>query len=187
MSDRKNFHGTGYIEEIKIIQAKLDRDENETANLLSDAYFSSGLLLKRKNDLEASVEHFEKALDMAKQCDGELSKRIATIEDHLGMQYASRLELVQSKTHFSSAYRMYEQTIGRDHIETSECAFRLGGVLEELEMDLALDFYNEALRVRQLHIKNDDEKSAEIMFCLGRVYLDRAMYQDAIKLFEKVK
>jgi len=66
------------------------------------------------------VEHFEKALEMAKQCDGEQSERIATIEDNLGMQYALRHELIQSKTHFSSAYRIYEQTIGRDHIVTSE-------------------------------------------------------------------
>lgn len=143
-------------------------------------------MLKKKDDLATSVEHFEKALEMAKQCDGEQSERIATIEDHLGMQYALRRELIQSKTHFSSAYRIYEQTIGRDHIVTSECAFRLGGVLEELEMDLALDFYSEALRVRQLHM-SDDQKSAEIMFCLGKVYLDRSAYQDAIKLFEKVK
>lgn len=177
----------GYIEEINIIQSRLDAEETETSNLLSDAHFSAGLLYKKKQDLDESIDHLEIALKMAKTCDGEESSRVAAISDHLGMMYASRDEFETSKIHLSAAYTIYEQTAGRDHLKTSECAFRLAEVLETLESNLSLDFYKESLRVRKLNIDEDDETVAEILFCLGRVYLERTLYQDAAKCFEQVR
>ena len=181
-----NFLFKGYIEEINLIHSKLDVDAMQTTKMLADAHFYPGMLYKKRDEEEKAIEHLEKALELSKQCDGEKSSRVATIDDTLGMLYASRNEFTIAKKHFSSAYHIYETTIGRDDLTTSDCAFRLGKVLEELESNLSLDFFKESLRVHRLNMTEDDERVAELLFCCGRFHLKNDDRQeDAAKCFEE--
>ena len=152
---------------------------------MGEAHFQPGMLYKKRGDEEKAIEHLEKALELTKQCHGDKNMRVGTITDNLGMLYASREELAEAKKHYSIAYSVYEKTVGRDDLTTSDCAFRLGGVLEGLKSNLALDFYKESLRVHRLNMTEDDERVGEILFCLGRVNGKKKDYQDAVKCFEE--
>lgn len=177
-----------YIEEITLIHSKLYVEEMkmQTIRMLADAHFNPGMLYKKRDDSDNSIEHLEKALELSKQCEGEKSIRVATITDNLGMLYASRKEFSVAKNHYSSAYSVYEKAIGREDLTTSDCAFRLGKVLDALESDLAMDFYKESLRVHKLNMTDDDERVGEILFCEGSFFLKRSAHHEAVKCFEEV-
>ena len=176
----------GYNEEISLIHSKLDVEAMQTISMLADAHFKSGMLNKRRGDVDKSIEHLEKALEFTKQCNGEKHIKVASITDNLGMLYASRKEFAVAKQHYSSAYGIYEKSVGKDDLKTSDCAFRLGEVLEALESNLALDFYKESLRVHRLNMAEDDARTGDILFCSGRVFLNGGDQQDAVKCFEEV-
>ena len=154
--------------------------------MLADAHFCPGMIYKKRDSTEKAIEHLEKALEFTNQCDGDTAKRIATIADNLGMLYSSQSEFAEAKNYYSSAYSLYEKSVGRDDLTISDCAFRLAGVLEAMKSNLALDFYKESLRVHRLNITEDDVKTGEILFCLGRFFLRREAYQDAVRNFEEV-
>lgn len=177
----------GYHEEITLIHSKLGMGETHTTKMLADAHFNIGMLHKKRGDDDDAIENLESALDLTAQCNVEKTMRVAKISDLLGMLYASRKEFAVAKRHYSSAYSLYEQAIGRDDSTTSDCAFRLGKVLDALESDLALDFFKESLRVKRLNIAEDDERVAELLFCIGRFFLEREVHQDAVRAFEEVR
>jgi tetratricopeptide (TPR) repeat protein len=152
--------------------------------MLVNAHLDPGILFKERGDTERSIHHLKTALELAKECDDDNSLREGEISDHLGMLYASRSDFASAKLHYSTAYSVYEKTIGRDDLTTSDCAFRLGGVLEALESNLALDFYKESLRVHRLNISEDSERVGDILCCLARLYLRSDSYQDAVGCFE---
>ena len=176
---------TGYNEEINLIHSKLHVELVQTTRMLAESHFSPGMLHKKRGETEKAIEHLEKALELTNQC-SKTSIRIATITDHLGMLHASREEFAVAKKYYSSAYSLYEQSVGRDDLTTSDCAFRLGKVLEAMESDLALDFFKESLRVHRLNMAEDDGRTGEILLCMGRVFLQREAHQDAVKCFEEV-
>mmetsp|Transcript_19746 Transcript_19746/g.37054 ORF Transcript_19746/g.37054 Transcript_19746/m.37054 type:complete len:202 (+) Transcript_19746:1710-2315(+) len=176
----------GYNEEVNLIHSKLDVDEEQTIRMLADAHFKPGMLNKRRGDVDKAIEHLEKALELTIQCDGEEHIKVASITENLGMLYSSRKEFAVAKKHYSTAYGVYEKSIGRDNLRTSDCAFRLGEVLESLESGLALDFYKESLRVHRLNVVDDDERVGEILFCSGRVLLFQGSDEDAVTIFEEV-
>ena len=159
-------------------------------SILANAHFKPGMLHKKKGDdtsCTAAIEHFEKALELQIECDGEEDNRVALINDNLGSLYASRKDFLVAKKHYSSAYSIYEKSSDRDDATVSDCAFRLGGVLEELASDLALDFYEEALRVHRSNAAEDDAQSAEILFRKGRVHHWGGARREAAKCFEEVR
>ena len=175
-----------FVQEIGVIRSKLDENDCSTWGLLADAHFRAGMLHKIMENTEEAIEHLSKALDYTKQCSNEENRRLATITDALGMLYASKDEFNEAKKYYSSAYSIYEQVSRNDPI-TSDCVFRLSKVLEVLESELALDFYKESLRVHRVNVTEDDERAAEIFFCLGRVCLTSGMHRDAVKYFEEVR
>lgn len=177
----------GYAKEIELIYSKLAFEETQTTRMMVDAHYNSGMLLKKLLETERSIEQFEKALEAAKKCYGERSIQVATITDNLGMLHASKLDYHLAKKYYSSAYTAYETASGRDDLATSDCAFRLGMVLETLESKLALDFYKESLRVRRLHIVDDDERAAETLFYMARIFHERDAQENAVTYLEEVR
>ena len=178
-------HNVGYNEEINLIHSKLDAEEMQTTRMLVNAHIDPGILFKERGDTERSIEHLETALKLTKKCDGESSFREGEIADHLGMLYASRSDFASAKLHYSTAYSVYEKTIGRDDLTTSDCAFRLGGVLEALQSNLASDLYKESLRVHRLNMAEDNERVGDILCCLARLFLGSESHQDAVGCFEE--
>ena len=175
-----------FVQEIGVIRAKLDEADCSTCRLLADAYFKAGMLYKIMDDVTEAIEHLSKALDYTKQCSNEDNHRLATITDALGMLYASKEEFDEAKKYYSSAYSIYEKVSRNDPI-TSDCVFRLSKVLEVLKSELTLDFYKESLRVHKVNVEEDDERAAEILFCLGRVCLTSGLQRDAVTYFEEVR
>ncbi len=177
----------GYSKEIDLIHSKLELEEIQAIRMLVNAHYHSGMLLKKMLEIERSIDQFERALKATKKCYGERSLQEATITDQLGMLHVSKSDYVFAKMYYSSAYSAYETAVGRDDLTTSDCAFRLGIVLEALESDLALDFYKESLRVRRLHVSDDDERVAETLFHIARLYLKRDDHQYAVTCLEEVR
>lgn len=178
-----------FIQEIGVIRSKLieeDREDRSTLRLLADAHFEAGMIFKIMDDVAEAIEHLSKALDYTKRCSSEENRRLATITDALGMLYASKEDFDEAKKYYSSAYSIYEKVSRNDPI-TSDCVFRLSKVLEVLKSELTLDFYNESLRVHRINVKVDDERAAELLFCLGRVCLTNGLHRDAVKYFEEVR
>lgn len=161
-------------------------EELQTRRMLADAHYHSGMLLKKLLETERSIEQLEKALEATKTCYGESSIQEATVADNLGMLHASKSDFVLAKKYYSSAYSAYEIAVGREDLRTSDCAFRLGSVLEALASNLALDFYKESLRVRRLHVAVGDERVAETLFYIARLLHMRDAHQDALACLEEV-
>jgi tetratricopeptide (TPR) repeat protein len=178
-------HDVGYNEQISLINSKFDVGKIETTRMLVNAHLDPGILFKERGDTARSIHHLTTALELAKKCDDDKSLREGEISDHLGMLYASQSDFASAKLHYSTAYSVYEKTIGRDDLTTADCAFRLGGVLESLESNLALDFYKESLRVHRLNISEDNERVGDILCCLARLFLQSDSYQEAVGCFEE--
>lgn len=177
----------GYNKEIEVINSKLAMEETQTARMLVDAHYNSGMLLKKLLETERSIEQFEKALEATTKCYGERSIQEASITDNLGMLHASKSDYHLAKKYYSSAYSAYEIASGRDDLATSDCAFRLGMVLETLESKLALDFYKESLRVRRLQKVDDDERSADTLFYMARIFHKQDAHENAVTHLEEVR
>ena len=153
----------GYTEESNLIHSKFDFEAN-TNELLANSHFDCGMLYKKRGETDKSIEHLEKALELTNRYNCEKNMWIATILDNLGKLYTSKTEFSVSKIHYSSAYNVYENTIGRDDWITSDCAFRLGKVLDELLSTLAFDFFHESMRAHRLNITEEDERVSETLF-----------------------
>lgn len=160
-------------------------EEVQTNRMLGDAHYNSGVLYMKRLETERSIGHFEKALESARKCYGDNSIQEARITDNLGMLHTVKLDFATAKKYYSSAYSAYEKSIGRDDLTTSDCAFRLGMVLESLESTLALDFYKESLRVHRLHTAKDDERVSEILFNIARIFRKKDNHQGAIACLEE--
>ena len=174
----------GYTEESNLIHSKFDFEAN-TNELLANSHFDCGMLYKKRGETDKSIEHLEKALELTNRYNCEKNMWIATILDNLGKLYTSKTEFSVSKIHYSSAYNVYENTIGRDDWITSDCAFRLGKVLDELQSTLALDFFHESMRAHRLNITEEDERVSETLFCCGRYHWKSETHNLAIECFER--
>lgn len=174
-----------YNEEINLIHSKFNVEETQTIRMLANAHRGSGLLYKERGDTKRSIEHLELVLELTMKCDGDESLSQGEIYDHLGMLYVSRSDFELAKQRYSSAYSVYEKTIGRDDLTMSDCAFRLAGVLEALNSTLALDFYKESLRVHRLNMTDDNERVGDILCCIARILLRDNDYKDALECLEE--
>jgi tetratricopeptide (TPR) repeat protein len=178
---------TGYTEEIHLIETKLDIEDTESVRLVAFARYKAGLLCKARDDLSESIEHLEQGLSSIKQLEGDSHHSTeAMIADTLGTLYAAKQEYNTAKQYFSDSYSLYEKSLGREHVTTAECAVRLAECLEHVGSDLALDFYEESLRVHKLHASEDDETAGNLLFCIGRVQFDKEAFTDAARSFDEV-
>lgn len=182
------FPRTGYIEEIHLIQTKLDLEDIDGLRLVALAHYRAGLLYQSKEEISESIEHLEQGLSYIKQIEqsDNQDSAEAMIADTLGVLYASKQDYDTAKQHFSDSYSLYEKTLGREHATTADCAFRLAECLENVGSRLALDFYNESLRVHRLHISDDDERVGTLLFAIGRVHFNNDDFMDAANAYDEV-
>ena len=182
------YTSTGYTEEIHLIQTKLDNDDIWVARLMALAHYKAGLLCKAKGDLADSIEHLEQGLGSIKQLeDDSQGSTEAMIADTLGVLFVMKEEYDTAKQYFSDSYSLFEKSLGRDHMTTAACAFRLAECLEHVGSNLALDFYEESLRVRRLNLTDDDKTVGMLLYSIGRVQFDNNAFVDAIKSFDEVR
>lgn len=174
-----------YNEEINLIHSKFNVEETLTIRMLADAHRGSGLLYKERGDTKRSIEHLELVLELTIKCDNDESLSQGEIYDYLGMLYVSQSNFESAKQRYSSAYSVYEKTIGRDDLTLSDCAFRLAGVLEALNSTLALDFYKESLRVHRLNMTDDNERVGDILCCIARLFSRDKAHKDALECLEE--
>lgn len=120
---------TGYTEEINMIESKLDTQDMEVVRQLALAHYKAGLLCQAQEDVNESIEHLEKGLNSIKLTGDDNQDTEAMIADTLGVLYASKDDYSKAKQYFSDSYSLYERTLGREHMTTSECAFRLGKMI----------------------------------------------------------
>ena len=170
-----------------MIQTKLDTNDIEMARCLALAHYKAGLLCKTKGNLNDSIEHLEQGLSSIKQLeDDSHSSTEAMIADTLGVLFMLKEDFDTAKQYFSNSYSLFEKSLGKDHETTADCAFRLAECLEHVGSNLALDFYEESLRVRRLHITEDDEMVGVLLYSIGRVHFCNNAFVDAITSFDEV-
>ena len=169
-----------------MIHSKLQPENRQCAKSLIAAHEASGMLYKKQKETDRAIEHLEKALGLLES--SEDKSRLASVSDTLGMLYESKGQehLASAKKHYSNAYSLYEKHVGRDKLATSDCAFRLAGVLKLLQSSLALDFYKESLRVRRLNVHRDDERAGEILYFVGTILIRDKSFKLAIDALEEV-
>ncbi|KAL3792663.1 hypothetical protein HJC23_009391 [Cyclotella cryptica] len=175
-----------YLEEIHLIETKLDTEDERVTRLLALAHYKVGMIFQQKEDVAESIEHLEQGLNLTKKYNEDnRDSTEAMITDTLGMLYASRQEYDAAKKYLSESYSLYEKTFGREHLTTSDCAFRLAECLEHVGSNLALDFYEESLRVRRLNVSDDDERVGTLLFCIGRLHFSKGSFIDAANSFDE--
>lgn len=174
-----------YAEAIGLIHSKLQPENRQCAKSLIAAHEASGMLCKKQKETDQAIEHLEKAHGLLESSDDK--SRLASVSDTLGMLYESKgqEDLASAKKHYSNAYSLYEKHVGRDKLATSDCAFRLAGVLKLLQSSLALDFYKESLRVRRLNVHQDDERAGEILYFVGTILIKDKSFKLAVDALEE--
>ena len=182
----KHSFALGYVEGIGLIHSKLQPENRQCVKSLIAAHEASGMLCKKQKETDRAIEHLEKALELLES--SEDKNQLASVSDTLGMLYESKgqEDLALAKKHYSSAYSLYEKHVGRDKLATSDCAFRLAGVLKKLQSSLALDFYKESLRVRRLNVHKDDERTGEILYFVGAILIKDKSFKLAVDSLEEV-
>ena len=171
-----------YVEALNIRQARLGQDDLAVAETM----YSMGFCLQNKEASERALQCFDEALAIRQFVLGEDAKEVGDTLNMMGFLQAQRGELEEALALLWDALRI--RKLREDHIKVSETLKNIGNVhREKLEYELALECYEECLRIRRAELGDDHEKVADALIAIGNVQSDMGNSDDAMRSYEDGK
>ena len=173
-----------YIDALDIRRNRLGPDDVAVAETL----YSMGFTLHNNDASDRALVCFEESLSIRRFQLGEDSKEVGDTLNMMGFLKAKRGELDDALTLLWDALRI--RKLQEDHVKVSETLKNIGNVhREKQEQELAVECYEECLRIRRAELGTEHEKVADALIAMGNVQsdmerLDEAMrsYQEALKI-----
>jgi tetratricopeptide (TPR) repeat protein len=171
-----------YVEALDIRQTQLGPDDLAVAETL----YSMGFCLQNKEASERALQCFEEALSIRHYQLGEDAKEVGDTLNMMGFLQAQRGELGEALTLLWDALRI--RKLLNDRIKVSETLKNIGNVhREKQEFELAIECYEECLRIRRAELGDDHEKVADAFIAIGNVQSDLGNTDDAMRSYEDGK
>ncbi|GKY93212.1 hypothetical protein MPSEU_000289000 [Mayamaea pseudoterrestris] len=169
-----------YVEALDIRQTQLGPDDLAVAETL----YSMGFSLQNNGATGRALQCFEECLSIRKFQLGEDAILVGDVLNMMGYLHAQRGELDDSLTLLWDALRV--RKIQDDHMKVSETLKNIGNVhREKQEHELAIECYEECLRIRRAAVGDNHEKVADAFIAIGNVQSDLDMVDDAMRSYEE--
>jgi tetratricopeptide (TPR) repeat protein len=146
-----------------------------------------GFTLHHQEFTERALQCFEESLNIRKRRLGEDSKEVGDTLNTMGYLQAKRGELDDALNLLWGALRIRKLHEDQSNsIKCSETLKNIGNVhREKQEHGLAVECYEECLRIRRTELGDDHEKVADALIAIGNVRNDMEMTEDAMRAYEE--
>uniref|UniRef100_A0A7S4J993 NB-ARC domain-containing protein n=2 Tax=Odontella aurita TaxID=265563 RepID=A0A7S4J993_9STRA len=173
-----------FSECLDIRKERLGDDHEDVAETL----YSMGFALHNQGHYEDSLDAFDEALSIRKDKLGDNHDSVGDTLNIMGFVQAKRGELDESLRLLWDALRI--RKLNEDNLKAADTLKNIGNVhREKQEYELAVECYEECLRIRKSEVGDEHEKVADALIALGNVKSDmsnhdRAMgcYQEALQI-----
>ena len=168
-----------YVEALKI-RRKLLGDHEDVATTL----YSLGYTLHNQGKPDSALPCFEESLRIRKAQLGESAKEVGDTLNMMGFLQAQRGELDSALTFLLEALRI--RKLDNSDVKISETLKNIGNVhREKLDHELAIECYEECLRIRRRELGDDHGKVADTLIAIGNVCSDMEHVDDAIRVYHE--
>jgi len=168
-----------YVEALGIREKELGPDDVAVAETL----YSMGFSLQNNDNPERALECFEESLSIRQFQLGEDAKEVGDTLNIMGFLMAQTGELEEALALLWDALRI--RKLREDHIKVSETLKNIGNVhREKREYELAIECYEECLRIRRAELGDDHEKVADALIAMGNAQGDLGSNNDAMRSYE---
>ena len=169
-----------YIAALDIRRTRLGLDDISVAETL----YSMGYTLHNQDEPDRALVCFEEALNIRRYRLGEDSKEVGDTLNMMGFLKAKRGELDDALTLLWDALRI--RKLQEDHVKVSETLKNIGNVhREKQEQELAVECYEECLRIRRAELGADHEKVADALIAMGNVQSDTGRTDEAMRSYQE--
>uniref|UniRef100_A0A7S1UWN8 NB-ARC domain-containing protein n=1 Tax=Grammatophora oceanica TaxID=210454 RepID=A0A7S1UWN8_9STRA len=168
-----------YVDALNIRRKRLGNHEDVAATL-----YSMGFTLHNQDSSERALQCFEEALSIRRARLGEEAKEVGDTLNMMGFLQAKRGELDSALTLLWDALRI--RKTHKDDVKVSETLKNIGNVhREKQEHDLAVECYEECLRIRRSELGDDHEKVADALIAIGNVRSDLEQIEQAMEAYNE--
>jgi tetratricopeptide (TPR) repeat protein len=169
-----------YVDALDIRRKRLGPDHEDVAATL----YSMGFTLHHQELSERALQCFEESLNIRKRRLGEDSKEVGDTLNTMGYLQAKRGELDDALNLLWGSLRV--RKLHEDHVKVSETLKNIGNVhREKQEHELAVECYEECLRIRRTELGDDHEKVADALIAIGNVRSDMESTEDSMRAYEE--
>ena len=169
-----------YIDALDIRRNRLGLDDIAVAETL----YSMGYTLHNNDEPDRALVCFEESLNIRRYQLGEDSKEVGDTLNMMGFLKAKRSELDDALTLLWDALRI--RKLQEDHVKVSETLKNIGNVhREKKERDVAVECYEECLRIRRTELGPEHEKVADALIAMGNVQSDMDHKEEAMRSYQE--
>lgn len=169
-----------YIDALDIRRNRLGLDDIAVAETL----YSMGYTLHNNDEPERALVCFEESLSIRRYQLGEDSKEVGDTLNMMGFLKAKKGELDDAITLLWDALRI--RKLQEDHVKVSETLKNIGNVhREKQEQELAVECYEECLRIRRAELGPEHEKVADALIAMGNVQSDMQRTEEAMRSYQE--
>ena len=169
-----------FIDALDIRRNRLGPDDVAVAETL----YSMGFTLHNNDASDRALVCFEESLSIRRFQLGEDSKEVGDTLNMMGFLKARQGELEDALALLWDALRI--RKLQEDHIKVSETLKNIGIVhREKQEYDLAVECYEECLRIRIAELGPEHEKVADALIAMGMVLGDMEKPEDSMRSYQE--
>ncbi|CAB9520739.1 Kinesin light chain [Seminavis robusta] len=165
----------------------LDIRQNNFGNdspLVADVFYSMGYTLQNQDSVDQALDCFEESWNINKVQLGPDAKEVGNAANIMGYLQAKRGQLDDALSLLWDALRI--RKLQEDQVKVSETLRNIGNVhREKEEHELAIECYEECLRLRKLELGERHAKVADALVGLGNVKSDQGKHAEASQSYEE--
>lgn len=151
---------------------------------VAETLYSMGFTLQNNGSFDRALDLLEESLNIRRFQLGEDAKEVGDTLNMIGFIQVKRGELDDSLSMLWDALRI--RKLQDDHIKVSETLKNIGNVhREKQELDLAVECYEECLRIRREKLGDEHEKVADALIALGNVRSDMDESEEAMYCYKE--
>lgn len=171
---------TCFSDALDIRRRKLGGDHEDVAATL----YSMGFTLHNKDLIDRALLCFEESLNIRRARLGEEAKEVGDTLNMMGFLNAKLGEFDRALTFLWDALRI--RKLNEDYVKASDTLKNIGNVhREKPEYELAIECYEECLRIRRKELGDDHEKVADALIALGNIRSDMEEHHGAMICYQE--
>lgn len=151
---------------------------------VAETLYSMGFTLQANDASDRALAFFDESLQIRTKHLGEDSNEVGDTLNMMGFLQVKRGELDEALGLLWEALQI--RKLQKDSIKVSETLKNIGNVhREKEEHDLAIECYEECLRIRRAELGDEHEKVADALIAIGNVYSDIDEKEEAKECYKE--
>lgn len=158
---------------------------SENAEEIANSYNNLGLIYASE-DIDKSLENYEKALAIYHHLYGENHPKIANTYNNIALLYMQKKDYGMANEYFADVLRIRKQYFGENHPSTAFVYQSIAQLyLAQEHLKEALSYLDNALSIYQKHYGNKHPEIANVYNLIGTIKIKQKKYDDALISFQK--